>query len=167
LNLESAILVGWSYAGFVIGDYLRRYGDAEIAGINFVSAAVGIGEQWFGKHIGPGFLDHVPGACSEDQAVALQTMRNFLHVAIKKPIPPEAFEIAMGWNMIVDYRVRAHLVSRTEDFTPELKKLRKAGPRQLWRRRHPSDPRDGESDRGIRVARAHVGVCQCGPCSVS
>jgi non-heme chloroperoxidase len=125
LNLRSAILVGWSYAGFVIGDYLRHYGDADIAGINFVCAAIGIGERWFGEYIGPGFLEHVPGACSEDQAVALQTLRNFLHVAIKKPVPSEAFEFAMGWNMIVDHRVRAHLVSRNEDFTPELKKLKK------------------------------------------
>ncbi|MGE0829498.1 MAG: alpha/beta fold hydrolase [Hyphomonadaceae bacterium] len=60
LNLVHPILVGWSYAGFVIGDYLRRYGDAEIAGINFVCAAIGMGERWFGDYIGPGFLDHVP-----------------------------------------------------------------------------------------------------------
>lgn len=125
LSLKGAILVGWSYAGFVIGDYLRHHGDADIAGINFVCAAIGIGERWFGEYIGPGFLDHVPGACSEDQALALQTLRNFLHVAIKKPAPPEAFEFAMGWSMIVDHRVRAHLVSRNEDFTPEMKKLRK------------------------------------------
>ena len=125
LNLKGAVLVGWSYAGFIIGDYLRRYGDADIAGINFVSAAVGIGERWFGDYIGPGFLEHVPGACSADQAVALQTIRDFLHVAIKKPVPPEAFEFAMGWNMLVDHRVRGHLVSRNEDFTPELQKLQK------------------------------------------
>lgn len=125
LELRDPILVGWSYAGFVIGDYLRRHGDADIAGINFACAAVGIGERWFGEYIGPGFLEHAPGACSEDQEVALQAIRNFLHVAIKRPVPPDAFEIAMGWNMLVDHRVRAHLISRTEDFTPELKKLRK------------------------------------------
>ena len=125
LNLRGAIFVGWSYAGFVIGDYLRRYGDTDVGGINFACAAIGIGERWFGEYIGPGFLEHVPGACSEDQALALQTLRKFLHVAIKKPVPPEAFEFAMGWSMIVDHRVRAHLVSRNEDFTPELKKLKK------------------------------------------
>lgn len=125
LNLRGAILVGWSYAGFIIGDYLRRFGDADIAGINFVCAAIGIGERWFGEYIGPGFLEHVPGACSEDQVVALQTLRNFLRIAIKKPVPSEVFEYALGWNMIVDHRVRAHLVSRNEDFTPELKKLKK------------------------------------------
>jgi len=125
LDLRGAILVGWSYGGFIIGDYLRRYGDGDIAGINFAGAAVVIGQRWFGEYIGPGFLENAPGACAEDQAVALQAIRNFLHVAIKKSVPPEAFELAMGWNMLVDHRVRAHLITREEDFTPELKTLRK------------------------------------------
>src|SRR5580765_1480857 len=91
LDLRNAILVGWSYGGFIIGDYLRRYGDGDIAGINFAGAAVVIGQRWFGEYIGPGFLEHAPGACAEDQTVALPSIRNFLHVAIKKPVPPEAF----------------------------------------------------------------------------
>ncbi|MGE0829497.1 MAG: alpha/beta fold hydrolase [Hyphomonadaceae bacterium] len=57
--------------------------------------------------------------------MALQTLRAFLHVAIKKPTPPEAFELAMGWTMIVDHRVRSHLVSRNDDFTLELKMLKR------------------------------------------
>jgi non-heme chloroperoxidase len=40
LALDRAILVGWSYGGYIIGDYLRRKGQSKIAGINFVSAAV-------------------------------------------------------------------------------------------------------------------------------
>jgi len=48
LDLRDAILVGWSYGGFIIGDYLRRYGDGDIAGINFAAAAVVIGQRWFG-----------------------------------------------------------------------------------------------------------------------
>ena len=50
LGLGRPLLVGWSYGGFVIGDYLRVHGDAAIAGVNFVGAAIGAGKDWIGSH---------------------------------------------------------------------------------------------------------------------
>jgi pimeloyl-ACP methyl ester carboxylesterase len=125
LKLESPVLVGWSYAGLIISDYIRRYGDDDIAGVNFVDAAVGIGAQWFGTRIGPGFLDYAPLACSEDQTVALNAIRDFLHVCFVKPIAAGEMELAMGWNMLVHPQVRANLIGREEDFTPDLAKMKK------------------------------------------
>ena len=55
LGLKHPTLVGWSYAGFVICDYVRAYGQDAIAGINFVDAAVPF-EQ--GKALAAG----IPGA---------------------------------------------------------------------------------------------------------
>src|SRR5262249_2780301 len=37
-GLRRPVLVGWSYAGRVIADYLEAHGSAGIAGINFVNA---------------------------------------------------------------------------------------------------------------------------------
>lgn len=125
LSLNSPVLVGWSYGGFIIGDYLRKYGDAAIAGINLAGGAIGIGKNWFGTHIGPGFLDYAPLACSEDQAVALKAIQDFVHEALKKPVAPAAMESAIGWSMLVHPQVRLHLISREEDFTPELAKFTK------------------------------------------
>jgi len=123
LGLDRPVLVGWSYGGFIIGDYLRKYGDAGIAGVNFVAAAIGLGEAWAGTHIGPTFLHYAPLTCSEDQAVALGAMRDFLLAAIRKPIATEDALLAMGWAMLVRPEVRAHLISRTMDFTPELARM--------------------------------------------
>ncbi len=125
LKLDRLVLVGWSYAGFIISDYIRRYGDDAIAGVNFVGAAVGIGEQWFGTCIGPGFLEYAPLSCSEDQTVALKAIRDFLHVCFAKPVAAEDMELAMGWNMLVHPQVRANLIGREEDFTPDLAKMKK------------------------------------------
>lgn len=125
LKLDRPVLVGWSYAGLIISDYIRRYGDDTIAGVNFVAAAVGIGEQWFGTRIGPGFLEYVPLSCSQDQTVALKAIRNFLHVCFVAPVAAEDMELAMGWNMLVHPQVRANLIARTEDFTPDLAKMKK------------------------------------------
>jgi non-heme chloroperoxidase len=125
LKLERSVLVGWSYAGLIISDYIRKYGDDDIAGVNFVDAAVGIGAQWFGTRIGPGFLDYAPLACSEDQTVALNAIRDFLHACFVKPITAGEMELAMGWNMLVNPQVRANLIRREEDFTPDLAKIQK------------------------------------------
>src|SRR6516164_882906 len=40
LALEQPILVGWSYGGYIISDYVRRKGQEKIAGINFVDASL-------------------------------------------------------------------------------------------------------------------------------
>ncbi len=125
LGLHRPVLVGWSYGGFIVGDYLRRYGDDDISGVNLVGGAIGIGPRWFGELIGPGFLDHAPPACSEDQPVALEAIHAFLHRMAKRPLPVETIELAMGWSMLVRPDVRAHLISREADFTPEYARLRK------------------------------------------
>ncbi|MFP4003139.1 MAG: alpha/beta fold hydrolase [Alphaproteobacteria bacterium] len=125
LDLRNPLLVCWSYGGLIVGDYLRRYGDGAIAGVNFVNAAIGVGEGWSGNYVGPGFLEHVPGACSDDQEVALKTIRDFLHTCFVKPLPQGDMEHAVGWNMLVHPQVRANLVAREEDFTPELANLNK------------------------------------------
>lgn len=124
LDLDRPVLVGWSYGGSIVCDYFRLYGDAAIAGVNFVGAAVGIGKQWLGTHIGPGFLDYAPLACSADQTVALTAIRDFLHVCFVKPVAAADRELAMGWNMLVHPQVRANLLRREEDFTPDLARMK-------------------------------------------
>jgi len=52
LALDRPILVGWSYGGYIISDYVRRNGQEKIAGINFVDAAVVLGPQAFGALLG-------------------------------------------------------------------------------------------------------------------
>jgi pimeloyl-ACP methyl ester carboxylesterase len=48
LALDQVILVGWSYGGYIILDYVLRKGQSKIAGINFVAAAVVLGPKAFG-----------------------------------------------------------------------------------------------------------------------
>ena len=115
LNLEHPVLVGWSYAGFVVCDYVRLYGQDGIAGINFVGAAVALDTAAFGVLIGPGFLDHVPGATAEDFPSNIQAIRAFLHGCTARPLPRDEYEIALCWNIVVPAKVRAALVTRVID----------------------------------------------------
>ena len=91
LGLKHPTLVGWSYAGFVICDYVRAYGQDAIAGINFVGAAVTLDRAAFGVLIGPGFLDHVPGATADDFPSNIQAIRAFVHGCTARPLPREDY----------------------------------------------------------------------------
>ncbi len=66
LRLDRPVLVGWSYGAFVICDFVRVYGQDQIAAIEFVEGAAKLGETAFGTLIGPGFLDHFVGATAGD-----------------------------------------------------------------------------------------------------
>lgn len=60
LKLERPVLVGWSYGGFIICDYLRAHGEGAIAGINSVSPAVMLNAAY--DNLGPGFLENAQDA---------------------------------------------------------------------------------------------------------
>lgn len=112
LGLERTVLVGWSYAGFVICDYIRAYGQNAIAGINFVGAAVTLDQGAFGTLLGPGLLDHVPGATADDLPSNIQAIRSFLSGCTARPLPRDEYETALCWNIVVPSKVRAALVTR-------------------------------------------------------
>lgn len=125
LGLDNPILVGWSYGGFVICDYLRAHGEGDIAGINFVSSAVRLDTAAFGSLIGPGFLDYVPGATSADLGANIEAVRDFLKGCTAKPMAQEDYETALAWNMAVRPDVRGALVSRMINSDAVLSELRK------------------------------------------
>jgi pimeloyl-ACP methyl ester carboxylesterase len=112
LSLQGPILVGWSYGGFVICDYLRAYGADGIGAVNFVGGAVALGPKAFGTLIGPGFLDHFAGATVDDLPTNINAMRRFVRACTREPLPADLHEAVLCWNMVVPARVRAALGSR-------------------------------------------------------
>jgi pimeloyl-ACP methyl ester carboxylesterase len=125
LQLSSPILVGSSYGGLVIGDYLRCFGDGAIGGVNLVAGAIGIGPSWIGPLIGGDFVKYAPPAASDDQQVALRSIQGLLHRLVVKSLPSADLELAMGWMMLTPAQVRGHLISRDDDFRTEYARLRK------------------------------------------
>jgi pimeloyl-ACP methyl ester carboxylesterase len=112
LRLDGAVLVGWSYGGFVICDYIRAHGQGRIAAIDFVEGAVRLGETAFGTLIGPGFLGHFVDATADDLPTNIQAMRSFVRTCFVKPVDADDLEWAVCWNVVVPARVRAHLGAR-------------------------------------------------------
>ena len=61
LDLRKPVLVGWSYAGRVITDYVRVHGQSNVAGIDFVGANLKSDDALFGPAI-----NNLPAALSQD-----------------------------------------------------------------------------------------------------
>jgi non-heme chloroperoxidase len=115
LRLDRPVLVGWSYGGFVICDYLRAHGQDRIAAIDFAAAATTLGEAAFGTLIGPGFLDNVPDAIADDLPTNIRAMRALVQAFPARPFPPEEVETLLCSSMTVPARIRANLVAREID----------------------------------------------------
>jgi len=62
LRLEQPLLCGWSYGPLVILDYLRRYGQAAIAGASFVDALTKLGSEAALAALTPELLSLVPAS---------------------------------------------------------------------------------------------------------
>jgi non-heme chloroperoxidase len=123
LGLDKPVLVGWSYGAFVICDYIRAYGQESVAAINFVEAAVRLGEAAFGTLIGPGFLDHFVGATADDLPTNIGAMRSFVRACFVKPVSDDDLETAVCWNVVVPAPVRIHLAAREIDCDDVLQTL--------------------------------------------
>jgi non-heme chloroperoxidase len=123
LRLDRPVLVGWSYGGFVICDYLRAHGQDRIAAIDFVGGGVKLGEAAFGTLIGPGFLDNVPDAIAEDLPTNIRGMRGLVKAFPARPLPPEEVETLLASSMTVPARIRANPAAREIDGDDVLRRL--------------------------------------------
>ena len=124
LRLDRPVLVGWSYGGFVICDYLRVHGQDHIAAINLTGGVTTLGQAAFGTLIGPGFLDHVPDAIAEDLPTNIRGVRGLVKGWPAKPYPPEEVETLLCSAMVVPARIRANLAAREIDGDDVLRTLK-------------------------------------------
>ena len=122
LALAKPVLIGWSYGGAVVCDYVKKYGDRRLGGINFVAAAVKLGKA-SASLIGPGFTQHAPASCGEDLAANISALRNFLRACFGEHVAPEDLETALAYNMVVRPTIRRFLLKRELDFTPVLERI--------------------------------------------
>ena len=74
-GLHRPVLVGWSYGGFIISDYVRAHGQDGIGAINFVAAAVTLDATF--SNIGPAFLAAAPAGADADLPTRIAGLRRF------------------------------------------------------------------------------------------
>jgi non-heme chloroperoxidase len=117
-GLKRPVLVGWSYAGRVISDYVTTHGPDKLAGINFVDASI----KFFPELVGEN-LKNLPIMGSEDLATNIAATRAFVRGCFEKQPTAEDFEIMLSFNMMVPPKVRVNLGGRPLDATEVMSKL--------------------------------------------
>ena len=111
LGLKRPVLVGWSYAGRLINDYVRHHGTGAIAGINYVGASLDSDPAFFG----PGtefFRDMLRGDLEKE----ILAVEKFFRACFFLPPPEKTIKRAPYYNMRVSPKVRrAHLTRAPDD----------------------------------------------------
>jgi non-heme chloroperoxidase len=118
-GLKRPVLVGWSYAGRVISDYLATHGAGQIAGINFVDASIKVDPALIGDN-----LKNLPLMASDDLVTNIQATRAFLRGCFSKQPSADDYETMLAFNMMVLPKVRAGLGGRPLDATEMMSKLK-------------------------------------------
>jgi non-heme chloroperoxidase len=110
-----AVLVGWSYGGLVITDYLRHFGTDGVAGLAFVGAITEIGRGRPGGRIGAVMRAALPNALSADPEVAWPTLLAFV-TGMSDPGTAGPVATALAEDALrVPAAVRAALFAREVD----------------------------------------------------
>ncbi|HEU4345263.1 MAG TPA: alpha/beta hydrolase [Candidatus Binatia bacterium] len=117
-KLKKPVLVGWSYGGRIIAEYLMEYGDKQIAGINFVAAFTKVVREILGPAT-PAVLK----MSSENLAENIENTLSFLKFSTAKTLPPDELQVMLAYNMAVPPQVRGHLLGRPAPYEDALKKI--------------------------------------------
>ncbi|WP_104481933.1 alpha/beta hydrolase [Actinokineospora auranticolor] len=110
-----AVVVGWSYGGLVITDYVRERACAGLAGIVLVGAITEIGPGRPGGAIGPAMRGALPDVLAEDPAVAASAVVSLTVGMTAEPVPGAEAQRWVGDMLRVSPRVRRALFSRDVD----------------------------------------------------
>ncbi|WP_127089349.1 alpha/beta fold hydrolase [Aquabacter cavernae] len=113
-GLQAVTLVGWSYGGRIIGDYLAAFGTHALAGLVFVDAITENARHFYGscnrlmKEMG-----------DPDPAVSIAATRAFQRACVLHPLEGELAESLLAAAMMCPPRVRAAM-ARPADYTAAL-----------------------------------------------
>jgi non-heme chloroperoxidase len=117
-KVKRPILVGWSYGGRILIEYLMEYGDENISGINFVGAFTKVVPELLGPAT-PAVIKMV----SENPAENIENTRSFLQFSTAKTLPPDELEMMLAYNMVVPPKVRRHLLHRPAAYEETLREI--------------------------------------------
>ncbi|WP_439588039.1 alpha/beta fold hydrolase [Hydrogenophaga sp.] len=112
---KKVILVGWSYGGLVVCDYLRRHGQDRVAGVVFASAVTKVGKPDAMALLGPKLLQHIPAVFSDEASALVPTLGQFIRDCEEAPLSDGDFYEALGYNCATPSAVRVGLFSRELD----------------------------------------------------
>jgi non-heme chloroperoxidase len=111
---SGAVLLGWSYGGLVICDYLSSHGTSAVDGVVLVGAITSIGRGEAGGRVGAAMRAAIPDAMSEEPRDAIRALGAFGTALTGPPEGKGAQSQALfGASLATPPRVRAALFNRS------------------------------------------------------
>jgi non-heme chloroperoxidase len=117
-GLKKPVLVGWSFGGRPIIDYVRHYGQDGIAGINVVAANVKDDPAFTGEA-----FPLTAAMQSEDFPTSLAATIKFVRACFEIQPSQADFETTLAFNMAVPWQVRKAMRTRTPNSGDLLAKI--------------------------------------------
>ncbi|MFI1918948.1 alpha/beta fold hydrolase [Nocardia sp. NPDC020380] len=121
---SGAVLLGWSYGGIVLSDYLTAYGTGAVAGVIYTGSQANIGRDVPGAVTGPAMQKAIPDVFSDSAGHA---NRGFAAFGNANTGPGhdkgEDAQRLFGGSLATRPRVRKALFYRTVDNTEMLRTL--------------------------------------------
>jgi pimeloyl-ACP methyl ester carboxylesterase len=115
LGLKRPVLVGWSYGGVVLTDYLRHYGQENVAGVQFVGALTRLGKPEFFADFGGEFLQLLPTLLSPDADQGRNALEAFADMLTQQPLAPQQRAAVLRYSSVVPLHVRLAIGQRLVD----------------------------------------------------
>jgi non-heme chloroperoxidase len=112
-GLERPVVVGWSYGGYVIADYIRTYGAEGLGGLAFVGPVTKAGTPEAFAMLTDDVLAIFEDVLAPDLRTSLTATRSFSRLMADSP--GDDFEVVYGSAMMVPPEVRLAMFSRELD----------------------------------------------------
>lgn len=116
-----AVLLGWSYGGIVVSDYLARRGEGRVAGIVLCGAVTAISRSEGGK-VGPAMTAAADSAFDEDPRKAVAALASF-GSAMMRGGDGASRQRTFGLSLATPPAVRLKMLSRRVDHDEDLRGL--------------------------------------------
>ena len=114
-SLVRPVLVGWSYGGYIVSDYLRLHGQDSVGGVVFVAATTRAGTPEAMALISGDVQQLFPGLLSDDVLQSVTATRNFLPLLSAQPLDQDAREVTLAGAMMVPPHARQGMWARQLD----------------------------------------------------
>jgi non-heme chloroperoxidase len=113
LDLESFVLIGWSYGSLVALDYLAAVDADSVAGVNLISTVAGIGTDRTNGWLQPEYLELFPDLVSADAETSVSSLERFMELCFEAELSTEDRYLLLGMNTSVPPYVRDGMRNRT------------------------------------------------------
>ncbi len=120
-KLDRPVLIGWSYGGYVISDYVRKFGDSGLGGLVFVAGVTKNGTEEAAGFLTDEILALFQDVLSPDARASINATRSFTRLFTEAG--SDAFEVAYGSAMMVPPEARLGMFSRVLDNDDVLRRI--------------------------------------------